>query len=68
MQRFKIGLYEYMHYVSSKRCLTTTNNDNQSILMFLFISHGHLGSCDLPQQWFNRGQKVKCARSDERVM
>ena len=57
-----------MHYVLSKRCLATTNNDNQSIRMFLFISHGHKGSCDLPQQWCNRGQKVKCARSDERVM
>ena len=59
-----------MHYVHvlSKRCLTTTDNDNQSIRMFLFISRGNLGSCDLSQQWFNRGQKVKCARSDERVM
>ena len=57
-----------MYYELSKRCWTTTNNDNQSIRMFLFISHGHLVSCDLPQQWFDRGQKVKCARSDERVM
>ena len=57
-----------MHYVLSKRCLTTTNNDNQSIRMFLFISYGHLVSCELPQQWLDRGQKVKCARSDERVM